>query len=126
MPHLPENELVREFAMYGPTHGRRKPSRQRTLFTNYIHCFLRDPDIACQMTINGWKWLKTAIDRGNLWLTALQPMDDDDDDDDGTNMSETCRIYNGSTLARHCSCPYGSAAHCRRFLQLNPLLQTPT
>ena len=44
VPCLPENEPVREFAMYAPTHGRKKPSRQQTLFTNYIHCPLRDPD----------------------------------------------------------------------------------
>lgn len=76
--------------------------------------------IACQMTISGRKWLKTAIDKGNLRSTALQLMDD------GTNMSEPCRIYNGSTLARHCSWPYGSAAHCHSLLQLNPALRTPT
>lgn len=76
--------------------------------------------IACQMTISGRKWLKTAIDKGNLQSTALQLMDD------GTNMSEPCRIYNGSTLAHHCSWPYGSAAHCHCLLQLNPTLWTPT
>ena len=38
---LPENEPVRESAMYVPNHGRRKPARQRTLFTNYYgHCLL--------------------------------------------------------------------------------------
>ena len=41
---LPENEPVREFATYVPSHGRRKPGRQQTLFTNYIHCLLGDPD----------------------------------------------------------------------------------
>ena len=40
---LPENEPVREFVMYVPTLGRRKPGRQLTLFTNYIHCLLGDP-----------------------------------------------------------------------------------
>ena len=34
------------------------------------------------MTTNCGKWLKTAIDGGNLWSTALQLKDDDDDDDD--------------------------------------------
>ena len=32
------------FLEYVPTQGRRKPRRQRTLFTNYIHCFLGVPD----------------------------------------------------------------------------------
>ena len=41
---LPENEPVWEFAMYVPTHRMRKPGRQRTLFINYIHCLLGDPD----------------------------------------------------------------------------------
>ena len=41
---LPENEPFRQFEMYVPTHGRRKLGRQRTLFTNYIHCLLGDPD----------------------------------------------------------------------------------
>ena len=39
------------------------------------------------MTISCWRWLKTAINGGNLWTTAPQPKDDydydyDDDDDD--------------------------------------------
>ena len=34
------------------------------------------------MTISCWRWLKTAINGGNLWSTAPQPKDDDDDDDD--------------------------------------------
>ena len=41
---LPENEPVRDFVMYVPTHGGKKPGRQRTLFTNYIHCILGNPD----------------------------------------------------------------------------------
>ena len=34
------------------------------------------------MTISCWRWLKTAINGGNLWSTAPQSKDDDDDDDD--------------------------------------------
>ena len=56
---LPENEPVREFAMYVPTHGRRKPGRQRTLFTNYIHCLLGDPD----SLLNDNQLLEMAQDR---------------------------------------------------------------
>ena len=37
---LPENEPVTDFVMYVPLHGRKKPGRQRPLFTNYIHCLL--------------------------------------------------------------------------------------
>ena len=38
--------------------------------------------IICLMTISCWRWLKTAINRGNLWSTAPQSKADDDDDDD--------------------------------------------
>ena len=34
------------------------------------------------MTISCWRWLKTAINGGNLWSAAPQSKDDDDDDDD--------------------------------------------
>ena len=44
------------------------------------------------MTIKGWKWPKTAINTGNLWTTALQPMDDDDD-------VQTCQNPVGFTMA---------------------------
>ena len=40
------------------------------------------------MTISCWRWLKTAINGGNLWSTAPQPKDyDDDEDDDGDDVS---------------------------------------
>ena len=57
--------------MYVPTRGRRKPGRQRTLFTNDL---LRDPD----NLLNDKQLLD--VNEGNVWLTALQPKDDDDDD----------------------------------------------
>ena len=41
------------------------------------------------MTIGCGKWLKTAIDGGNLWSTAPQPKDDDDNDDD----DDVCCIF---------------------------------
>lgn len=44
VPHMPEIEPVRDFAMFLRTHGRKKPGRQRILFTNYIHTLLGDPD----------------------------------------------------------------------------------
>ena len=65
---LPENEPVREFAMSVPTHGRRKPGRQRTLFTNYIHCLLGDPDSLLndnqlwEMAQDRHRWRKLVVD----------------------------------------------------------------
>ena len=65
---LPENEPVREFAMYVPTHGRRKPGRQRALLTNYIHCLLGDPDSLLndnqlrEMAQDHHRWRKLVVD----------------------------------------------------------------
>lgn len=58
--------------MYVPTLGRRKPGRQRTLFTNDL---LGDPD----NLLNDKQLLD--VNEGNVWSTALQRKDDDDDDD---------------------------------------------
>jgi hypothetical protein len=41
---LPDTEPVKEYAMYVPTHGRRKPGRPRTLFPKYIQQLVGDPD----------------------------------------------------------------------------------
>ena len=41
---LPDDEPVKEYALYVPTHGKRKPGRQRTLFWKYIQCLLGDMD----------------------------------------------------------------------------------
>ena len=65
---LPENEPVRDFVMYVPTHGRKKPGRQRTLFTNYIHCLLGDPDNLLhdnqllEMAPDRHQWRKLVVD----------------------------------------------------------------
>ena len=56
---LPKNDPVKGFLMYVPTHGRKKPGRQRTLFTNYIHCLLGDPD----NLLNNNQLLEMAQDR---------------------------------------------------------------
>ena len=56
---LPENDPVKGFVMYVPTHGRKKPGRQRTLFTNYIHCPLGDSD----NLLNNNQLLEMAQDR---------------------------------------------------------------
>ena len=65
---LPENEPVRDFVMYVPTYGRKKPGRQRTLFTNYIHCLLGDPDNLLndnqllEMAQDRYQWRKLVVD----------------------------------------------------------------
>ena len=56
---FPENEHVRDFVMYVPTHRRKKPGRQRTLFTNYIHCLLGNLD----NLLNDNQLLEIAEDR---------------------------------------------------------------
>ena len=65
---LPENDPVKGFVMYVPTHGRKKPGRQRTLFTNYIHCLLGDPDYLLnnnqllEMAQESYQWRKLVVD----------------------------------------------------------------
>ena len=65
---LTENEPVRDFVMYVPTHGRKKPGRQQTLFTNYIHCLLGDPDNLLnnnqllEMAQDRHQWRKIVVD----------------------------------------------------------------
>ena len=65
---LPENEPVRDFVMYVPTYGRKKPGRQRTLFTNYIHCLPGDPDNLLndnqllEMAQDRYQWRKLVVD----------------------------------------------------------------
>ena len=65
---LPENEPVRDFVMYVPTHGKKKPGRQRTLFTTYIHCLLGDPDNLLndnqllEMAQDSHQWRKLMVD----------------------------------------------------------------
>ena len=65
---LPEDEHVREFAMLVPTHGRRKPVSQRTLFTNYIHCLLGDSGSLLndnqlwEMAQDRHRWRKLLVD----------------------------------------------------------------
>ena len=65
---LPENDPVKGFVMYVPTHGSKKPGRQRTLFINYIHCPLRDPDNLLnnnqllEMAQDRYQWRKLVVD----------------------------------------------------------------
>ena len=77
---LPENEPAGDFAMYVPTHGRKKPRRQRTLFTNYIHCLLGDPDNLLndnqllEMAQDRHRWKKLVFDCSEAegWWFELQ------------------------------------------------------
>ena len=39
---LPNDEPALAYALYVPSHGKRKPGRQRTLFPKYIQCLLGD------------------------------------------------------------------------------------
>ena len=64
------------FTMYVPTHRRRKPGRQPTLFNSYIHCLLGDPDIVLNYN-QLLEMAKTAIYRGNLRSTAPLAKDGD-------------------------------------------------
>ena len=57
--YIAKYEPVREFAMYFPTHGRMKPGRQRTLFTNYFACLLGGPN----SLLNDSQLLEMAQDR---------------------------------------------------------------
>ena len=72
---LPENEPVREFAMYVPTHKMRKPGRQRTLFTSYIHCLLGDPDSLLNdnqlLEKDHHRWRKLMVDPVDVFVNAF-------------------------------------------------------
>ena len=41
---MPDDEPCKEYALYIPPHGKRKPGRQRTLFLRYIQHLLGDTD----------------------------------------------------------------------------------
>ena len=41
---MPDDEPCKEYALYIPPHGKRKPGRQRTLFLRYIQYLLADTD----------------------------------------------------------------------------------
>ena len=44
VPRMPDDEPCKEYALYIPSHGKRKPGRQRTLFLSYIQHLLGDTD----------------------------------------------------------------------------------
>ena len=65
---MPDEEPVKEYALYVPKHGKRKPGRQRTLFSKYIHCLLGDADgmlnhgQLLEMAQNRCGWRKLVVD----------------------------------------------------------------
>ena len=64
---MPEEEPCRLFALYTPSHGRRKPGRQRTSFLSYIQKLLGDtnsmlhPKAIADLAQNRSDWRKFAI-----------------------------------------------------------------
>ena len=65
---MADGELVKEYALYVPNHGKRKPGRPRTLFSNYIHYLLGDADCMLDhsqlltMANNRCGWRKLVVD----------------------------------------------------------------
>ena len=60
---MPDDEPCKEYALYIPPHGKRKPGRQRTLFLRYIQHLLGDTD-----DMIGPGKLSELIGTGPLWL----------------------------------------------------------
>ena len=64
---MPEEEPCRLYALYTPSHGRRKPGRQRTSYLSYIQKLLGDtnsmlhPKAIADLAQNRSDWRKFAI-----------------------------------------------------------------
>ena len=56
---MPDDEPCKEYALYIPPHGKRKPGRQQTLFLRYIQHLLGDTD----NMIGPGKLSELALDR---------------------------------------------------------------
>lgn len=50
---MPEDEPTKEYALYSPSHGRRKPGRQQTLFLKYIQNLLGDAHMLSPIVRDG-------------------------------------------------------------------------
>ncbi len=74
--HLHDDEPVKEYALYVPPHGKRKPGRPRTLYLNYVQDLLGDSDGMLQPN-NFSSLAKIAAVGEILWSPAPQPNDDD-------------------------------------------------
>ena len=70
---MPDDEPCKEYALYIPSHGKRKPGRQRTLFLSYIQHLLGDtnnmigPDKLSELAQDhcGWRKLIVACSADN-------------------------------------------------------------
>ena len=64
---LPDNEPAKEYALYIPTHGKRKPGRQRLLYLQYVQRMLGDLEGMLQssqieqMAQDHSKWKKLVV-----------------------------------------------------------------
>ena len=64
---MPDDEPCKMYALYTPSHGKRKPGRQRTLYLKYIQCLLGDtnniPEKLSELAQDrcGWRKLVTVV-----------------------------------------------------------------
>ena len=64
---MPEDEPCKEYALYIPPHGKRKPGRQRTLFLQYIQKLVNDtecilsPKTLTEMAQDRCSWRKLVV-----------------------------------------------------------------
>ena len=64
---LPDDESCKEYALYIPTHGKRKPGRQRTLFLTYIQHLLAatdnmiGPNKLSELAQDRYGWTKIVV-----------------------------------------------------------------
>ena len=72
---MPDDEPCKEYALYFPPHGKRKPGRQRTLFLRYIQHLLGDTDnmigpgkqSELAQDRCGWRKLVVACSAADRW-----------------------------------------------------------
>ena len=72
---MPDDEPCKEYALYIPPHGKRKPGRQRTLFLRYIQHLLGDTDnmigpgklSELAQDRRGWRKLVVACSAADWW-----------------------------------------------------------
>ena len=90
---MPDDEPCKEYALYIPPHGKRKPGRQRTLFLRYIQNLLGDTDnmigpgklSKLAQDCCGWRKLVVACSAADrLWC--------DDDDSKWTLKTKTVEV----------------------------------
>ena len=78
---MPAEEPCREYAIYVPKHGKRKPGRQRTLFLKYTQCLLGDLNdmldqqqlLAMAQDRCSWRKLVVACSAAERWWWWWHP-----------------------------------------------------